>query len=371
MPISDDHRRLTVLKSFGNNPGSLRARTHIPESFPKNGPLVVVLHGSTQSAESYNSGSGWSTLADECGVALLFPEQRRTNNALRSFNWFKPRDSRRGGGEPLSIRQMIGQVVDDHEVDPSRVFITGLSSGGAMTSVMLATYPEVFAGGAIVAGLPYRSAGTVKQAIHRMKGHGGPSDRKLDALVRGASSFTGRWPTISVWHGGSDRTVASSNAGSIVRQWQRIHRVEGPPTRIEQVDGFPRRVWCDASGREVIEEYIIGGMGHGTPIRAGGEEGLGEEGKYMLEVGISSTRHIARFWGLTQRRPDVPAEGAAYKSGDRGSDLDRTANPPSATVDGAIGGRSNILKRLRRLFPFRSPRMGFGKHKSASDDGRR
>lgn len=301
MPISLDTRdRLTVLNEFGTDPGSLRAETYIPKNFPKNGPLVVVLHGSTQSAESYDHGSGWSTLADECGVALLFPEQRKTNNAIGSFNWFKHGDSHRGGGEPLSIRQMVGQVVDDHAIDPSRVFITGLSSGGAMASVMLATYPDVFAGGAIIAGLPYRTAGTLMQAVFRMKGYGGPSDRKLDALVRGASKYAGPWPTISVWHGGLDTTVDSSNADSIVRQWQQIHKVEGPPTRVEKVDGSPRQVWCDEHGRVMIEEYIIGRMGHGTPISTGGDEGLGNESKYMLEVGISSTRHIADFWGVTR-----------------------------------------------------------------------
>lgn len=296
---SDNGDRLTDLKKFGTDPGSLHADTYIPKNFPKNGPLIVVLHGSTQSAESYDLGSGWSDLADECGIALLYPEQRRTNNPLSSFNWFKSGDTRRGGGEPLSIRHMIEQVVDDHAIDPSRVFITGMSSGGAMTSVMLATYPEVFAGGAIIAGLPYRSADSLMQAMVRMKGFGGPSDSELDALVRGASTFDGPWPTISVWHGGSDSTVNNANADSIVHQWQKIHEVEGPPTRVEKVDGFPRQVWCNADGREVIEEYIIGGMGHGTPIMAGGDEGLGEEGKYMLEVGISSTRHIAHFWGLT------------------------------------------------------------------------
>lgn len=311
-PILD---RLTVLNKFGTDPGSLRADTYIPKNFPKNGPLVVVLHGSTQSAESYDTGSGWSALADECGIALLFPGQRRTNNAMGSFNWFKTGDSHRGGGEPLSIRQMIGQVVDDHAIDPSRVFITGLSSGGAMTSVMLATYPEVFAGGAIIAGLPYRSARTLMQAVFRMKGYGGPSDRKLDALVRGASKFTGRWPTISVWHGGRDTTVDSSNAGSIVRQWQKIHKVEGPPTRIENVDGIPRQVWCAPGGREVIEEYIIERMGHGTPISAAGDEGLGKEGKYMLEVGISSTRHIADFWGLTRQGTGASPVPPEYQPG--------------------------------------------------------
>lgn len=301
MPTSSNTSdRLSVLKNFGTNPGSLSADIYIPKNFPKNGPLVVVLHGCTQSAESYDIGSGWSALADECGMALLFPGQRLTNNLLGSFNWFETGDSQRGGGEPLSIRQMIKQVVDDHAVDPSRVFITGMSSGGAMTSVMLATYPEVFSGGAIIAGLPYRSAKTLTQAFFRMKGYGGPSDRKLNALVRGASKFAGPWPTISVWHGDSDATVDNSNASSIVRQWQKIHKVEGPPTRLEMVEGFPRQVWCDADGRVVIEHYIIGEMGHGTPISAEGDEGLGEEGDYMLEVGISSTRRIADFWGLTQ-----------------------------------------------------------------------
>ena len=298
--LSNTSDRLSALKNFGTDPGSLSADTYIPKNFRKNGPLVVVLHGSTQSPESYDIGSGWSTLADECGIALLFPGQRLTNNLIGSFNWFETDDSQRGGGEPLSIRHMIKQVVDDHAVDPSRVFITGMSSGGAMTSVMLATYPEVFAGGAIIAGLPYGTANNMMEAIIRMHGFGSPSDNQLDTLVRGASQFTGPWPTISVWHGDVDATVDNINASSIVGQWQKIHKVEGSPTRVETVDGYPREVWCDADGRVVIEQYTIGEMGHGTPISAEGDEGLGEAGEYMLEVGISSTRHIADFWGLTR-----------------------------------------------------------------------
>ncbi|MCF7702309.1 extracellular catalytic domain type 1 short-chain-length polyhydroxyalkanoate depolymerase [Loktanella sp. M215] len=297
---TDTNNRLTALPHFGTDPGSLSADIYVPKNFPKNGPLVVVLHGSTQSPADYDLGSGWSMLADECGIALLFPGQRLINNMIGSFNWFKTGDSQRGEGEPLSIRQMIKQVVDDHAIDPSRVFITGMSSGGAMTSVMLATYPEVFAGGAIIAGLAYGSASNMIEAVMRMNGIGSPSDNRLDALVQDASDFDGPWPTISVWQGGSDTTVASSNAGSIVAQWQKIHDVEGEPTRVETVDGFPRKVWCAADGRVMIEEYIIEAMGHGTPIGAEGDKGLGEAGDYMLEVGISSTRHIANFWGLTQ-----------------------------------------------------------------------
>jgi len=299
MASSKTVRNLTAVNNFGSDPGLLKEETYVPENFREGAPLVVVLHGCMQTAEGYNHGSGWSALADRYGFALLFPQQRRSNNALRSFNWFQRGDSHRDGGEPLSIRQMIKQVVEEHAVDPHRIFITGMSSGGAMTSVMLATYPEVFASGAIIAGLPYRSADTLTQALFRMKGYGGPSDSKLEALVRGASDNAENWPTISVWHGSWDQTVDPSNAGAIVRQWQGIHNVEGPPTRTQVVDGYPRQVWCDDSGREVIEEYSITKMGHGTPDETGGAEGCGASGNYMLEVGISSTRHIAHFWGLT------------------------------------------------------------------------
>lgn len=106
MPTSSNtNDRLSVLENFGTDPGSLSADIYIPKDFPKNGPLVVVLHGSTQSPESYDLGSGWSTLADECGLALLFPGQRLTNNLLGGFNWFRTDDNQRGDGEPLSIRR--------------------------------------------------------------------------------------------------------------------------------------------------------------------------------------------------------------------------------------------------------------------------
>ena len=205
-----------------------------------------MLHGSLQTAEDYDYGSGWSSLAEQHCFALLFPQQRRSNNAIRAFNWFEPEDSHRDGGEPLSIREMIEHVAVSHSIDRQRIFITGLSSGGAMASVMLATYPDVFAGGAIIAGLPYVGGSSLMQALHRMKGYDGLSDRQLDALVRGASENMREWPKISVWHGSDDHTVDPSNADAIVRQWQALHGAQEAPTRIEMIDGYPRRVWCDS-----------------------------------------------------------------------------------------------------------------------------
>ncbi|WP_426387881.1 extracellular catalytic domain type 1 short-chain-length polyhydroxyalkanoate depolymerase [Sphingobium sp. R-21] len=152
-PVSEDigEDRLTCLREFGSNPGALRAKYYVPERLSAAAPLVVVLHGCTQTASGYDRGSGWSQLADEYGFALLFPEQQRSNNPNLCFNWFLPSDSKRDSGEALSVRQMIGEMVETYDIDQSRIFMTGLSAGGAMASIMLASYPELLAGGAIIA----------------------------------------------------------------------------------------------------------------------------------------------------------------------------------------------------------------------------
>lgn len=303
--------RLRDLENFGDNPGNLRARIHVPDNVADQPALVVVIHGCTQNAAGYDHGSGWSRLADELGFVLLFPEQRRANNPNLCFNWFQPQDYRRDGGEALSIRQMIEAMIDQYDVDPARIFVNGLSAGGAMTSVMLATYPELFAGGAIVAGLPYGTASGVPQALERMRGLGMPAPSDLAALVRRASPYKGPWPTISIWHGTADATVSAVNADAIAAQWRALHGVDRVSGTADIVDGYPRNVWHDADRRAVIEEYSISGMGHGTPLAAIGADGCGTAGPFMLEVGISSTRHIAAFWGLSSQRA---AEGAPRES---------------------------------------------------------
>ena len=337
--------RLTELAGFGANPGALRARIYLPEGTSDQAPLVVVLHGCTQTAEGYDRGSGWSQRADRHGFALLFPEQQRQNNANLCFNWFAPEDNRRDMGEARSIREMIAAMVERHRVDPARIFVTGLSAGGAMTSVMLATYPEVFAGGAIIAGLPYGCASTVPQAFDRMRG-GGPADAvALAALVRNASDHGGPWPTISIWHGSSDATVNPSNADAIIAQWRTLHGAAAAPSRTETVDGYPRRVWCDGEGRDVIEDFSITGMGHGTPLATAGGDGCGQSGAYMLEASISSTRHICRFWGLAPAatvKPTPRPASAVVPMGERikgnartNPDLTRI-EPPAASGVGKV-----------------------------------
>lgn len=297
---SMSHGALSAFVGFGSNPGALHAWAYIPSTLRRGAPLVVVLHGCTQNASGYDRGAGWSNVADEKGFALLFPEQQRVNNPNLCFNWFSFSDASRDNGEALSIRQMVAEMHARHGTDPNRVFVTGLSAGGAMAVVMLATYPEVFAGGGIIAGLPFGSAQSVPEAFERMRGHGRPAPSELSEMVRSASGHSGQWPTISIWHGSRDMTVDPINAQDLVDQWRTLHDAPKMPCRTDEVEGNPHRVWCDANGREVVEEFVIEGMAHGAPLSTLSSESGEIAGPYMLEAGISSTRHICRFWGLLE-----------------------------------------------------------------------
>ncbi len=179
-----------------------------------------------------------------------------------------------------------------------------------MASVMLATYPDVFAAGAIIAGLPYGTASNVQQAFESMFNGRPRAAREWGDLVRQASPHRGPWPRVSVWHGDRDPTVKVANAADIVRQWTDVHGIDAPPAE-EVVDGYPRYVWRKG-GADVIESYTITGMAHGTPLAVGSADGqVGAAGPFLLEVGISSSYHIAKFFGLTghphvEARPRPP-----------------------------------------------------------------
>lgn len=284
--------------AFAPNPGALRARAYIPSGLPRRAPLVVVLHGCTQTAAGYDHAAGWSRLADVNGFALLFPEQQPANNPNRCFNWFEPGDTRRGAGEVASIIAMIERMVADRALDPSKVFVTGLSAGGAMAGALLATHPDRFAAGAIIAGLPFGCADAVPAALAAMRGGPLAEAGQLGDRVRAAAPGGGRWPRVSIWHGDADRTVAPVNADALVRQWRNVHGLDAAPAHTDLIDGHPRRVWHGADRRVLVEDIRISGMGHGAPLATAGSDACGACAPYMLEVGVSSTRHIARFFEL-------------------------------------------------------------------------
>ncbi len=297
---------LVETKNFGSNPGALRMFTFAPDNLQPAPGLVVVLHGCGQSAAAYDLGAGWSTLAKHYGFALLMPQQQPFNNANGCFNWFNREDTARDSGEACSIRQMIARAVDDIGIDRERIFVTGLSAGGAMTSVMLATYPEIFAGGAVIAGLPFGVATNMREALSGMFQSPSRPASELGDLVRSASNHKGSWPKLSVWHGSADRTVNPANANEIVKQWLDVHQLPAAPMSEGTVNGYPRQVWWNAEGETIIESYTITDMAHGTPLGIGdNDKRYGTEGAFLIEAGISSSYQIANFFGLTEwiRRP--------------------------------------------------------------------
>jgi feruloyl esterase len=284
---------LTAVTGFGSNPGNLAMYEYVPPSVRPAPPVVVAMHGCTQTAAGYYANSGWTKYADAYGFVLVFPEQRTANNANRCFNWFQPADATRGQGETLSVRQMVASAATRHGGGP--VYVTGLSGGGAMTAVLLAAYPEVFAGGSVVAGLPAGCATDVLSAYSCMN----PGVDRTPAQWKAAVQPSGRYPRVAVWHGTADTTVVPRNATELRDQWTAVHGIAATPTSTRSLPGTA----VETYGTGQVEVYRVQGMGHGTPVDPGGApEQCGTAAAYFLDT-VCSSYYTAVFWGLAGSTP--------------------------------------------------------------------
>jgi poly(hydroxyalkanoate) depolymerase family esterase len=311
---SGDDAGMTEVHGFGFNPGDLRMLAYVPQGLAPGAALVVVLHGCAQRGGAFTRSAGWLTLADRLGFAVLAPEQRGENNPNRCFNWFEPNDIARDAGEVGSIHAMSQHMVRSHGLDPARVFVTGLSAGGAMTAALLATYPETFAAGAVVAGLPFGVARNAQEAFGAMHGGVRRAGRDLGGLVVQAAPTPERRPRLAIWHGLADPVVVSDNALALARQWGAVHDLAEAADEVQARDGWTRSVWRGPDGAAVIEMNLVSGLGHGAPLAAGGEDPIGEPAAFMLEAGVSSSLEIARFWRLAPPATAATAAKAAGRS---------------------------------------------------------
>ena len=291
---------LTEITGIAANPGNLRLYRYLPDNMARKAALVVVLHGCAQNARNYALGSGWLQLARRHGFALMFAEQKRSNNANLCFNWYLPEDANSDVGEAQSIHAMVQTLKQRHSLNPSRIFITGLSAGGAMSCALMTRYPETFAAGAIIAGLPFGAANSMGQALAAMANPAKLSAGEWADLARAASPSPGQWPRLSIWHGSADRTVSPENARALERQWSALHCLGDAPTDELDLPGLVQRFWRDRTGTALVESIMIKGMAHGMAIDATGRNGpvIGQPGPFFHDVGIASALHIARSWDL-------------------------------------------------------------------------
>lgn len=268
-------------------------------------PLVVMLHGCTQTAASFSSGSLMNRTADRHGFVVAYPEQSREENPSCCWNWFSTSHQARGGGEPASIAgatRAVAEAEDRWTIDPARVFVAGMSAGGAMAAVMAATYPDVFAAVAIHSGLAYGSARTMPDAMQAMR-RGGPGPEAQGDLAFAAMGAGARVVPAIVVHGTTDAIVAPVNGEHAVRQWMATNRrasggaydphLDRPDATVRD-DGaggrrFTRRTWLDRDGRVMQEQIEVEGLGHAW---SGGAAG----GSYTDPRGPSAADAIHDFF---------------------------------------------------------------------------
>lgn len=282
---------------FGTNPGNLRMFRYVPAGLAAGRPVVVALHGCTQDAAGYGTGSGWTQLADRYGFSLVLPQQQTANNPSNCFDWFQSGDIARGQGEAASVAQMVDRQLADLQGDPARVYVTGLSAGGGMTAVMMAAYPEKFAGGGIAAGLPYGCAQAAGSPYVCMYVGATQTPRQWGDRVRAARpGYGGPWPTLTVVQGSADYTVKPVNMTDLVAQWTDVHGTDQTADVSDTVAGYPHQVYRDSAGRAVVETYSITGMGHGQPVDP--DTGCGTAGAYLLDVNLCAGYRFALAWGI-------------------------------------------------------------------------
>jgi poly(hydroxyalkanoate) depolymerase family esterase len=275
--------------SYSNKAGTRSYKLYVPAN-RRDGqplPLVVMLHGCTQSPDDFAAGTRMNRLAEEHGCLVAYPEQPSAANPQKCWNWFSPADQRRDGGEPSLIAGITRQVMRDHPVDPSRIYVAGLSAGGAAAAIMGAAYPDLYAAVGVHSGLPCGAARDLPSAFAAMRQGGEKTGPCSDAPI----------PTI-VFHGDRDTTVHPSNGDGVVAQFKA--GAVGLRTVVEHGKvpgghGYSRTLHTDASGRVLCEQWTIRGAGHAW---AGGSPA----GSYTDLHGPDAAREMLRFFLANTQR---------------------------------------------------------------------
>jgi poly(hydroxyalkanoate) depolymerase family esterase len=267
-------------------------------------PLLVMLHGCTQSPDDFARGTRMNQLAEEEGYYVVYPAQSARDNPTKCWNWFRPADQCRDRGEPAIIAELTRHVVRVHRLDPARVYVAGLSAGAAMAVILARTYPDIYAAAGVHSGLPYGSAHDVPSAFAAMKQGGGISAADTNATNQ---AFGAPVPTI-VFHGDRDMVVDADNGDIVIAHstaglgdsvWDAGSYGE-EDKQVEQgvVPGgysYTRTLLRDPQGRVLAEQWLVHGAGHAW---FGGDP----TGSYTDPKGPDASAEMLRFFALHQMK---------------------------------------------------------------------
>jgi poly(hydroxyalkanoate) depolymerase family esterase len=271
-------------RHYANAAGSRIYKLYVPSGYQGQAvPLVVMLHGCTQSPDDFAAGTRMNELAEEQNFLVAYPAQPQSANVSKCWNWFNVGDQQRDGGEPALIAGITRQIMRDFNVAPGRVYVAGLSAGGAAAAIMGATYPDLYAAIGVHSGLACGAARDMPSAFTAMR-QGAP------AAARTRRDGAGGIPTI-VFHGDRDTTVNPVNADQVIAQAKAAAEFSTTVSGGESAGGirYTRSVQSDASGRPMLEQWVLHGAGHAW-------SGGSAAGSYTDPRGPDASREMLRFF---------------------------------------------------------------------------
>ncbi|GAB3848047.1 PHB depolymerase family esterase [Dactylosporangium cerinum] len=260
---------LTEVTNFGTNPTNLRMHLYVPNTVAARPAVVVAVHYCTGSGPAFYSGTEFASLADRYGFIVVYPSATRSGNC---FDVSSPEALRRGGGsDPVGIMSMVTYVQQHNNADPGRIYVTGASSGGMMTNVLLGDYPDVFKAGAAFMGVPFGCFATTDGSSWNStcsSGQLNKTPQQWGDLVRAAyPGYTGARPRMQVFHGTNDTTLAYPNFGEEIEQWTNVLGVSQTPVFTDQPQsGWTRTRYGNAGTMAPVEGISLAGVGHNLPL---------------------------------------------------------------------------------------------------------